>query len=94
MPAWSSRSASELAMPVLLRYKGSAFFFFSNEGLPREPPHVHVRSGHASAKFWLHPNVSLAASRGFGSANLNELLRVARENRQLFLDAWEEYFDE
>jgi hypothetical protein len=84
----------ELAMPVLLRYKGSVFFFFSNEGQPREPPHVHVRQGRATAKFWLHPKVSLAASRGIGQAELHELLRVAGENRQVFLEAWEDYFDE
>lgn len=81
-------------MPVLLRYKGSVFFFFSNEGNPREPPHVHVRHGSAMAKFWLYPNVSLAASRGLGTNELRELLRVAREHRQLFLEAWEGYFDE
>lgn len=84
----------ELAMPVLLRYKGSVFFFFSNEGRPREPPHVHVRHGGATAKFWLYPNVSLAASRGIGAAELRELLGIASENRQLFLEAWEDYFDE
>jgi hypothetical protein len=29
-------------MPVVLRYKGFRFFFYSNEGSPREPVHVHV----------------------------------------------------
>lgn len=32
-------------MPVVFRWKNLKFFFFSNEGDPREPPHVHVRSG-------------------------------------------------
>jgi len=81
-------------MPVLLRYKGSVFFFFSNEGSPREPPHVHVRNGRANAKFWLYPRISLADSRGFKANELQELLHVARANQQLFAEAWEDYFDE
>jgi hypothetical protein len=36
-------------MPVVLRYKGYTFFFFSNEGVPREPLHIHVRDGRATA---------------------------------------------
>jgi hypothetical protein len=38
-------------MPVILRYKGYKFFFFSNEGDPRESAHVHVRRG-GSAVNW------------------------------------------
>ena len=32
-------------MPVVFRYKGFRFFFYSNEGNPREPVHVHVMGG-------------------------------------------------
>lgn len=41
-------------MPVIFRYKGYRFFFYSNEGSPREPVHVHVRGSDGEAKFWLH----------------------------------------
>ena len=37
-------------MPVVFRYKGFRFFFYSNEGIPREPVHVHVRAGGSEAK--------------------------------------------
>ncbi|NGZ82886.1 DUF4160 domain-containing protein [Duganella aceris] len=30
-------------MPVILRYKGYALYFYSSEGVPREPMHIHVR---------------------------------------------------
>ena len=30
-------------MPVIFRYKGFRFFFYSNEGNPREALHVHAR---------------------------------------------------
>ena len=29
-------------MPVVLRIDGLRFLFYSNEGTPREPPHIHV----------------------------------------------------
>ena len=44
-------------MPVVFRYKAHRFFFFSNEGDPREPLHIHVRGGNNRAKFWLDPVV-------------------------------------
>jgi hypothetical protein len=37
-------------MPVVLRRDGLRYLFFSNEGEPREPPHVHVRGGGKDAK--------------------------------------------
>ena len=63
-------------MPVIFRYKGYRFFFYSNEGSPRELVHVHVRSGEGEAKFWLHPTVQLADSGGFDARTLRELLEV------------------
>jgi hypothetical protein len=52
-------------MPVIFRSKGFRFFFYSNEGSPIEPVHVHVRGGQGEAKFWQHPMVYLDNSSGF-----------------------------
>ena len=60
-------------MPVVFRYKGFRFFFYSNEGSPREPVHVLVRAGNAEAKLWLEPQVRVAYSTGFDAATLREL---------------------
>jgi hypothetical protein len=49
-------------MPTIFRQDGFRAFFYSNEGDPREPPHVHVIAGAAEAKFWLRPDVALATS--------------------------------
>jgi len=38
-------------MPVVLRYQGYKFFFYSNEGNPLEPAHIHVRLAGKEAKF-------------------------------------------
>ncbi|MFT0172652.1 DUF4160 domain-containing protein [Paraburkholderia mimosarum] len=42
-------------MPVVFRYNGIRFFFYSNEGDPREPVHIHAA--------WLKRGEDLAVSR-------------------------------
>ncbi|HMO47085.1 MAG TPA: DUF4160 domain-containing protein [Rubrivivax sp.] len=79
-------------MPVVLRYKGFRFFFYSNEGSPREPVHVHVRAGGAEAKLWLEEQVRVAVSIGFDAATLRELVSVAQANRETIERAWHDYF--
>ena len=51
-------------MPTVFRQDGFRFFFYSNEGDPREPVHVHAMRGGSEAKFRLAPEVILAASAG------------------------------
>jgi hypothetical protein len=79
-------------MPVVLRFKGYTFFFFSNEGNPREPLDVHVRKSGSSAKFWLEPQVRVSESYGLNSQELNELTKVIVDNRQLIERTWYEFF--
>lgn len=33
-------------MPTVFEYCGFSFFFYSKEGSPREPVHIHVEKGH------------------------------------------------
>jgi len=79
-------------MPVVLRYKGYRFFYYSNEGDPREPLHVHVRKGECVAKLWLEPEPGIAESYGMSSSELRELLQVAVENTELIRRNWNEHF--
>lgn len=79
-------------MPVVFYTDGIRFFFFSNEGFPREPVHVHARRDASLAKFWLHPTVRLAESYGFSSRELNKISKIV-ENRILEIEeAWNEHF--
>ena len=78
-------------MPVVFRWKNFKFFFFSNEGDPREPPHIHVRGSEARAKFWIRP-VALAENIGFPSHELNHLISVIDENQDLIERIWHEHF--
>ena len=79
-------------MPVVLRYGGFRFFFYSNEGNPREPVHVHVRGDDGEAKFWVRPEVRVADSNGFDARSLRELAQVVEQNADLIERAWNEHF--
>lgn len=76
-------------MPTILKIKGYRFFFFSLEG--NEPPHIHVEQAERFAKFWLNPP-ALVKSRGFRSGELSEIQKLVEENRELFLEKWNEHF--
>jgi hypothetical protein len=79
-------------MPVVFRHGGLRYYFYSNEGLPPEPPHVHIKGGGRDAKIWLEPQVAIADSYGFNSRELSDMLRVVADRRQIILKAWHEHF--
>ena len=79
-------------MPLVFRWNGYRFFFYSNEGDPREPLHIHVRKGRDNAKFWLYPEVTVAYNRGFSSREQSELAAVVEQHRDEIERAWNEHF--
>ena len=79
-------------MPVVFRWKGYRFHFYSDEGDPREQVHIHVRKGRDNAKFWLYPEVTVAYNRGFSSREQSELARVVEQHRDEIESAWNEHF--
>jgi hypothetical protein len=79
-------------MPVVFREWGARFFFYSNEGNPREPLHIHVLKDEGEAKFWLRPDVALASSHGFSRRELTELARIVEARREEIERAWHEHF--
>jgi len=80
-------------MPTLLREGSYRFFFYSDEGNPREPPHVHVTSGEKVAKFWLEPAVELASSKRLRDHEISEIRRLVERHQNRFLEAWHAHFD-
>ena len=79
-------------MPVILRFKGYIFFFYSNEGNPLEPAHIHVRNAESEAKFWLESDISLVRNDGFNSKELKEIFVIVETHRTQFTEAWYDYF--
>lgn len=80
-------------MPKVFEWRGCRFHFFSNEGEPLEPVHIHVRKGANRAKFWIEPMVTLANNYGFSSKELNEFKNKIEENTELIKEKWHEHFD-
>ena len=80
-------------MPKVFEVEGYRGFFFSNEGSPQEPVHVHIRKGEGGeAKFWVTPTVTLAESYRMKVSELSRAQELVVEHRQKILDVWKTYF--
>jgi hypothetical protein len=79
-------------MPTVFLERGFRFFFYSNEGSPREPMHIHVEKDDIEAKFWLRPEVTLAYNEGFRARVLRELVEMIEIKREYIERVWNEHF--
>jgi hypothetical protein len=79
-------------MPVVLRRGNLRFFFYSDEGTPREPPHIHVRQTGRETKLWLRPGLPQAYNYGFSVRELREIRLLIEANREQIESAWKEFF--
>ncbi len=79
-------------MPVVFRHKGYRFHFYSNEGEPREPQHIHVLKDGIDAKFWPWPDGVVAYNDGYGARTLRELTEIIEQRRGEIARAWDEHF--
>ena len=79
-------------MPVVLRLEGFKFFFYSSEGHPLGPAHIHVRAGRDEARFWLRPSVVQAYNHGFDARIINRIQRLVEAHRGQLEEAWNEHF--
>jgi hypothetical protein len=76
-------------MPTVLKRDRYRFFFYSGDR--GEPPHIHVEQEDRIAKFWLSP-VRLASSGGFRRREISEVERIVLDERERFLEAWNDFF--
>ncbi|MES2339965.1 MAG: DUF4160 domain-containing protein [Pseudomonadota bacterium] len=79
-------------MPVVFRERGFRFFFYSFEGHPREPVHIHVKGNDADAKFWIGEEVELAYVNALNSRDLAIETLIVRARRKDIMDAWNGHF--
>jgi hypothetical protein len=80
-------------MPEIFRDRGFRFFFYSNEGTPREPIHVHVERDDLEPKFWVVPDVRVAYNDGYDARSLRQLLGAVVANKGRIVRVWNEHFD-
>lgn len=77
-------------MPTLFILFGLRFFFYSND---HAPIHVHVSKENAEAKYRINDNdIFLVENRGLKAKDLKVAERAIRENREIIIDRWNEYF--
>ncbi|MFY9243066.1 MAG: DUF4160 domain-containing protein [Polaribacter sp.] len=77
-------------MPTILKLNGFRFFFYANDHLPI---HVHIEKENKTAKFNLEPFVELVYSRRFKASEVTEIRKLVSENRELFTNKWNEFFN-
>ena len=80
-------------MPTVFRYRGYRFFFYSNEGDPLEPLHIHAIKGEKVAKFWIEPSISVAQNYGMSPSELTKLAKIISDHKELIRESWNEYFN-
>jgi hypothetical protein len=74
-------------MPTILRKDGFKFFFYANEHMPK---HIHVTKGDDFAKINLE--TLEIVTNYFKTNELNKINKIIIENRTLFMEKWNEYF--
>ena len=79
-------------MPKVFSWHGYRLHFFSNEGNPLEPCHIHIQKNENRAKYWIEPNIIIDYNYGFTSKELKQFRDVILENENLIRDKWNEYF--
>jgi hypothetical protein len=79
-------------MPEIFRFRGFRFFFYSNEGHPREPVHVHIEKDGLEAKFWITPEIRVAYNDGYDARTLRALLEMVEKNADRIKGKWHEFF--
>ncbi|UZO81948.1 DUF4160 domain-containing protein [Aquimarina sp. ERC-38] len=76
-------------MPTVIVIRGYRFFFYSND---HEPIHIHVEKDNKTAKINLVP-LELVKSRNFTASELKIIRKLVEENQLLFIDKWNEFFN-
>lgn len=75
--------------PTVFRFKDYRILFFSKE---ESRIHVHVSSPEGEAKFWIEPEIELAENHGLSRKQINEIMKVIKENEDNIRNSWKVHF--
>ena len=75
--------------PTVLRVGPFRLFFFSRE---EERRHVHVAHPDGEAKFWLDPEIALAAVVGLSPRQVADAEAIVRRHEEEIRHAWTRHF--
>ena len=79
-------------MPTIFKYRGWRFHFYSFEGTPREPIHVHVAKPGRDAKIWICPEIRLAYNKGLTAQEIRLIFDKVVESADEIVEAWNGFF--
>lgn len=86
-------------MPQLFKFGRFVVYFWSNEGMPEEPVHVHVCEGVPSAnatKFWITEKGKALLQNNnsrIRAKDLNMIQKIIEANSDLIIKEWTEHFE-
>lgn len=84
-------------MPQLLRIGPYTIYFWSNEGTPLEPIHVHIARGHATStatKLWITKVILCNNNSKIPEKILRKLIRMVEANSEDIIAEWLDRFGE
>ena len=87
-------------MPQILRIGPYIVYFWSNEGEPLEPVHVHIAEGKAtqnSTKLWVTKSGKIILCDNSGQIPervLHRMIRVLEGNIDYIIERWLDHFGE
>lgn len=87
-------------MPQILRIGPYSIYFWSNEGDPLEPVHVHISEGRASStatKLWITSTGKVIVCNNNSQIPeriLKRLIRVVEANSSEIINEWRERFED
>lgn len=84
-------------MPQLFKIHSYVVYFWSNEGAPLEPVHVHIAEGQAvpdGTKVWIMADGSckVDGDSSIPAHKLNKILNVIKSNRVYIINQWKARF--
>ena len=87
-------------MPQVFRVSNYLVYFWTNEGEPIEPIHVHITDGNPSAndtKIWITSTGRCLLSQNksdIPSHKLNQLIKIIEGRHKEIINKWMDYFGE
>lgn len=99
MASWRYRFLGKVRMPSLFKVLGFKVYFWSNEGMPLEPVHVHVSDGAVTrnaTKFWVYEDGSVhleSNGSNISSVDINKLIRILEAHSDEIVFKWKTFFD-
>ena len=87
-------------MPQVFKVGSYWVFFWTNEGRPSEPVHVHIAEGMPKAnatKVWITSSGKCLLANnnsGIDSRVLRNIMRIVEARSSAVIDLWQSYFGE